>query len=339
MGLGGNLIWTGVFNALKNQSGDCGVACDTPMPMDLLRGRLYRLDRDYRSDLIFRGNPDIGHVTSEKKPILDNFIDKIFEKLLSPDFIRRKWELFVFQKALKAWKKKKSSLYVHIDMRIHSYASGQTKSQTFWKEGGCAAHVMAEPFGLEVKTPMCRFFPEEDERQNVRGILNEHKITGSYIVVEPDTNRDWFGELRSWPFDRWQKLVDWMVKTYPEYQIVQTGLGRGGLLKGVVDLTGKTTFREAASLIEGSCLFLGTEGGLMHLAAAVNAPSVILWGGITLPEFAGYPHKHNILCHYVDCAPCGHAGWCDNDHQCMKSIDVEEVSKAVSDLLVQERQG
>ena len=337
MGLGGNLIWTGVFDALSKQSGTHGVACDTPMPMDILRGCWYRRDRDYRNDQIFLGNKDIDHVTAKTKPIIDQFLDNIFEKLLSPDFIRRKWEKFVFQKTLKAWQQNKSPLYVHIDMRIHSYASGQNDRQTFWKEGGCAAHVMAVPFGYAVDSPVCCFHPQENERRNVQELLEAHQINGSYIVVEPDTNRDWFGELRAWPFENWQEFVDWFVQTYPDVPVIQTGLGRNGILEGTVDFTEKTTFREAASLLERASLFLGTEGGLMHLAAAVKTPSVILWGGITLPEFAGYPHLHNILCQYVDCAPCGHAGWCNNNHKCMRTIDPQDVKTAASETLSQSK--
>ncbi len=66
----------------------------------------------------------------------------------------------------------------------------------------------------------------------------------------------------------------------------------------------------------------------MHAARAVDAPALILWGGVTLPEFAGYPDKHHIICHRVPCAPCGQFGWCKNGHICMNSISVAEVLRA-----------
>ena len=127
----------------------------------------------------------------------------------------------------------------------------------------------------------------------------------------------------------WQALVYQINLLYPNLDIVQLGVGDREVLTGVTDLTGRTSFREAASLIARSRLFIGTEGGLMHLAASMGTPSVILWGGITLPEFAGYPDQHHIICHYVDCAPCGNLGWCDYDRKCMNSIEVGEVVEAV----------
>ena len=52
---------------------------------------------------------------------------------------------------------------------------------------------------------------------------------------------------------------------------------------------------------------------------------LIIWGGVTLPEFAGYKDNSNIICQYVDCAPCGNFGWCDNNHVCMEQISLEKV--------------
>ena len=97
------------------------------------------------------------------------------------------------------------------------------------------------------------------------------------------------------------------------------------MLKGAKDLTNRTTFREAALIIKHSQLFVGTEGGLMHAAAAVDKRALILWGGITVPSFAGYPSLHDIICKHVSCSPCGNLGWCDNGKKCMKDITVKEV--------------
>ena len=54
---------------------------------------------------------------------------------------------------------------------------------------------------------------------------------------------------------------------------------------------------------------------------------------MTLPEFAGYPDSHRIICHRVRCAPCGQFGWCDNGHICMREISVEETLTAALESL------
>ncbi|BDW97424.1 hypothetical protein MACH10_31090 [Thalassospira tepidiphila] len=335
MGLGGNLIWTTVFHAQHEKFGseDLGVACDTPMLSDVLVGRWWRLDRDYSADIVFKNNPMISHVVKRDKKKLFKALDLFFEKLISVDGLRRRWEKFVFRMSEKGWRKGRAPRLMHIDMRIHSYAKAQTSSKTIWKEGGCAAHVIARNFGLEVRKPRAfmSFLPVEETELN--RLLADFGISCPFIVVEPDTNRDWFGDLRAWPADRWQKLVDDLTENYPEVSIVQTGVSGEVSLQNVINMVGKTGFRQACLMIKNACLFIGTEGGLMHAASAVDAPSVVLWGGITLPEFAGYPHQHTVICHYVECAPCGNLGWCDNQHKCMKLIEVDAVYEAASKLL------
>ncbi|KZB70924.1 MULTISPECIES: glycosyltransferase family 9 protein [Thalassospira] len=329
MGLGGNLIWTAVLHSIAEQSGEKPVIAKTPLLTDFLAGALFKRGDDYRTDQVFLGNSEIAHPKISSKSRPERLIDCLFEKMISLPRLRSCWEHYVYRKSLADWKNGKQPLYVHIDMRLHSYAEKQTKQRTFWKTGGTASSIIAANFGFDVPEPKCRFFPTSEEEAYVDGLLASEGITKPFIVIEPDTNRDWFGELRAWPFERWQELVYSLNDNLPQFELIQTGLGRGGVLDGVRDFTNKTSFREAASLLDRSTLFIGTEGGLMHLSAAVNCRSVVLWGGLTLPEFIGYPHQQRIICHRVSCAPCGNAGWCDNEHLCMRSITVKEVYLSV----------
>jgi ADP-heptose:LPS heptosyltransferase len=222
---------------------------------------------------------------------------------------------------------------IHVDMLIHSYAEHQTKKRMIWKSGGHAMQVIAKNFKASVKDPLPELYFTLLEAGRVKEFIDSKIGAESYIVVEPGTNKDWFGDLRSWPMDRWQELVYHIKKTYPKLLVLQVGLTDTQLLEGVVDLRGRTSFREAALVIKNSSLFIGTEGGLMHAAAAVNAPSLILWGGITLPSFAGYQNHQKILSNFVSCAPCGQLGWCDNDNICMKSIETYAVNEQVNRIL------
>ena len=151
-------------------------------------------------------------------------------------------------------------------------------------------NIIAKNFGVEIQEPLCVLNFGADEKAGVDALLASMNLTRrGFIVVEPDTNRDWFGELRAWPFERWQTVVDTLQRQLPGVQVVQLGVANSPILEGVVSLCGQTNFRQAALVQRNSALFIGTEGGLMHAAAAVGTPSVILWGGVTIPDFAGYP--------------------------------------------------
>lgn len=214
-------------------------------------------------------------------------------------------------------------------MLIHSYAERQLSDRLLWKKGGHAIDCIARRFTDRGAGHDCElyFSPEEDDR--VEMLLGKAGLTTPFIVVEPDTNRDWFGELRAWPIECWQELVDRLRVACPDVAIVQLGLDGAPKLDGTVDLCGRTDFREAALILRKSNLFVGTDGGLMHAANAVGARAVIMWGGVILPEFASYPERHTVLCKYVSCAPCGQFGWCDNEHVCMRSITTDAVFAGV----------
>lgn len=325
MGFGGHLIWSGVIKALEESDKRKPVICKRPHLSDLLQGRLYDGYSSLSRDPIFTNNPRVqfNAVISTHKPLLLRILDGLFLILIRPDFVIKRYERFVFGLSEKRFLKGEDRL-VHVDFRIHSYAEKQTRKHMIWKTGGHAIQVIARNFKLERVKPTCEmtFLPEEERA--VAELIEKEKL-GSFIVFDPDTNQDWFGNLRAWSFEKWQALVERIKASHPDISLVQIGHKKSRLLSNVKDLRGLTSFREAALVIKRSKLFIGTEGGLMHAAKAVNAKAIILWGGVTLPEFAGYPNSQETVCKYVDCAPCGQLGWCDNGVKCMESIEVNEV--------------
>lgn len=71
---------------------------------------------------------------------------------------------------------------------------------------------------------------------------------------------------------------------------------------GAVNITGKTSFADAAALLRCCRVFVGPDTATTHLAAVVNAPTVALYGDFP----TRYPPYHNALEHapYAATAPC-----------------------------------
>lgn len=331
MGFGGNLIWTSVLAEICKHDGAPVMVCAIPSLSDLLSGCVYNRSHSFTDDVVFRGNPDVAFPSTTVKSIFEQILDISLRVTLKTPTLREAYEDWVFKKAERIFHNG-GPHYVHIDMQRHSYASHQTRRKTFWKKGR-AEQAIAASFSIKNTPSIPKLYFEENEHEHVQKLLSAATLTGSFIVIEPDTNCDWFGELRAWPLSRWQAVCDTLSETHADIPIVQIGLGRLGIISGAIDLTNKTSFREAALVIKQASLFMGTEGGLMHVARAVDAKALILWGGITLPEFIGYPEHQTTLCKYVDCAPCGNAGWCDQAHKCMNNISIEDVTKAALALL------
>lgn len=90
------------------------------------------------------------------------------------------------------------------------------------------------------------------------------------------------------------------------------------------------TFRLAAAVLAVAKAFVGTEGGLMHAAAAVGTPAVILWSEFISPDITGYANMTNIR-HAG--RPCGNRMSCASCRKSMEAISVGEVVEAVEKLL------
>lgn len=125
---------------------------------------------------------------------------------------------------------------------------------------------------------------------------------------------------KEWPIEKWQRLVEYLRQFAP---IVQLGTSKDPKLDDVQDMRGSTTIDDAAQVLRGATLFVGLESGLQHLAAAVHAPSVIIFGGRSRPDQTGYPFNSNIT-RRPTCSPCGLNDGCPHNMLCM-NISVEEV--------------
>ena len=135
----------------------------------------------------------------------------------------------------------------------------------------------------------------------------------------------WPALTKQWYPERFQSVVD-LLKS--EFNFVQLGSQNDPAIEGAVDLRGKTTLRETAAILSSSIMLVGLEGMLMHMARAVECPSVIVYGARVLPSEIGYSANENL---YVPmpCSPCWKYNSCEIDRECMQRISVDEVVAAI----------
>lgn len=91
---------------------------------------------------------------------------------------------------------------------------------------------------------------------------------------------------------------------------------------------------ETAALIAACRLFIGTDSGMMHLAAAFDVPQVALFGP-TDPVIGGPFSTRAVSLRKNICGPC-FTTVCPIDRRCMKAVTMEEVVKRARELLQKE---
>jgi len=102
----------------------------------------------------------------------------------------------------------------------------------------------------------------------------------------------------------------------------------------LINLAGKTTLREAVYLISQCSLFISNDSGLMHVAGALNIPTVAIFGSTNPLTTSPIGEKIIIVHKEVLCSPCLKEE-CPEDFRCMDLIAVEDVLSAAHAVLKQ----
>ncbi|MGE0450461.1 MAG: glycosyltransferase family 9 protein [Vicinamibacterales bacterium] len=154
------------------------------------------------------------------------------------------------------------------------------------------------------------------------------------VVVCPVGKQSHASDRKEWGFDRFQGVVD----ARSDLRWIQVGSPTDPLLRGAADHRGLRV-RMTAGLLRRAKLFLGLEGGLMHLARAVDTPAVVVYGGALHPAVSGYAQQV-ALWRRPACSPCFSShdpmSPCPHARGCLTSISVDDVLEAVASVIDRE---
>ncbi len=107
--------------------------------------------------------------------------------------------------------------------------------------------------------------------------------------------------------------------------------------KRIKNCAGKTTFAQSAALIQRSRLFIGTDSGMLHLACAVRAPVVGVFGPGNKAKWGPRGAQHRTSSLDVECSPCTQFGYtlptCHGSYRCMRQIKIKEVWRVAEKFL------
>lgn len=151
---------------------------------------------------------------------------------------------------------------------------------------------------------------------------------------------------KNWPLNHWKSFIEKLIQKYPQHHFVFLGSEDEKRLleqmnfkeNRIHSLAGKTTLSEAGSVLKSAELFIGPDGGLMHLAVCAGIKTYTIWGGsstvfYSYQEFDKY--KHKVVNLQLPCIPCN--AWLNPntsktidplkcpDFACMKDLKPDKV--------------
>jgi heptosyltransferase-3 len=190
------------------------------------------------------------------------------------------------------------------------------------------------PLGIEVRDRLPRIWltPEDDAR--VEQLVGQLAIPTdrSWVVIQPGA-RYWF---KAWPPERFAELADRLTDRCACQVLVGGSPQEAALTQVVVNhaksrllsIAGRSDVRTLAALLKRSSLFVGNDTGAMHIAAAVGAPVVGLFGPSNPMEWGPRGGPAETIYKGLDCRTCFHPTCRRGEENCMKLITVEEVVAA-----------
>lgn len=111
---------------------------------------------------------------------------------------------------------------------------------------------------------------------------------------------------------------------------------RSGMKQTAINTAGLMSLDESAALIERAAAVLCNDSAPLHIAAALDRPTVSLWGPTYPEKWAPRGAKHRVIRADGACAGCIY--WhprarCEGRPPCMETIEVETVVRALLDAL------
>ena len=203
--------------------------------------------------------------------------------------------------------------------------------------------IGVQPTPLEKKLVLV---PGKAAAEKVAALMATHGVEAKRFIHIHPTSR-WF--FKTWPAERFaalilelgragMKVVLTAAPTADERAMIaaiKTVLNAPG-----VALTGALSLKEVAALTEQARAFVGVDSAPMHMAAAMQTPTVALFGPSGEAHWGPWGVVHRIVASQDPrhtCRPCGN-DWCGGSKvsECLTELPVSQVLDALNELLATE---
>jgi heptosyltransferase-1 len=198
---------------------------------------------------------------------------------------------------------------------------------------------LLQPLGVTATMPEFAMPHWPVSRLRIRQWLQSLRISGSPAIINPGAG--W--ESKLWPVERFAALARGLhAQSGLESIVVWGGAAERGMAERIVALAPaaailapQTTLQDLGELARLGSLFISSDTGPLHLAAAVGTPCVGIFGPVPASRNGPYGSQH--VC--VEPPAAIRPSWDDRktDRDSMAAIEVESVLAAATRLLARAR--
>jgi lipopolysaccharide heptosyltransferase II len=152
--------------------------------------------------------------------------------------------------------------------------------------------------------------------------------------------------VKLWKNEAWAQVADTLAQQHGAKVILTGSAEEAPLCRAIAEqmttkpimAAGETSLGELAAIMARCRLVLGVDSGPLHLAVAMDTPTVHLFGPVDSRAFGpwGEPARHIVVTSEMDCIPCNRLDYTSaelHQHPCVRNITVEQVLEAVEKLI------
>lgn len=200
--------------------------------------------------------------------------------------------------------------------------------------------------GIEPKDRALYMPINGDSERKVEKMLGENGVKSSDLLVAVNPGASCAS--KRWGIKNFADVANSLVEKYGARVAIVSGNidKRFGdelaslIRKGAINLSGKTSIGDIASLLKRCKLFISNDSGPVHIGCAVGTPVIAIFGrsdrGLS-PERWGPSGKRDVVLHkMVGCEIC-YAHNCRSGFKCLDSITASEVLDAAGKILKNEK--
>ena len=221
--------------------------------------------------------------------------------------------------------------------------------------GGIITHAVEEPaedlhkveyflniaraYGIDVKDHSYEFFVRDTDRKFVKDLLGKDGVTDKDLIVVLCPAGNW--PPKRWPAENFARLGDELAEKFGA-RIVLSASGKdlklaedikSVMASNPVITAGKTDLKQLGALLERASLVVANDTGPMHMAVALGAKTIALFGPTSARLTGPYGKgDYKVISGNGSCeVPCYYIGCADN--ACMSAIKVEDVLNEANEAL------
>ena len=184
---------------------------------------------------------------------------------------------------------------------------------------------------LNIKPERPDLFPSKDDFSIVKKLIYDKiKKNEKFVSIAPGS----VWQTKRWPSPHYKKLIE-ILRDHGIKAILIGGKEDNEICKkltlsNTINLAGKVTLLQSAAAISISNAIVTNDSAPLHIASAMNTPTVAIFGSTTPYLGFGPLADKSIIIENNDikCRPCGRHGKtkCKQEHyKCMKEITPDRV--------------